>query len=184
MNAALVGASTGPLGRALGLLLVAGLAWALALALTRTSSSATSAFGPRPPAASLPRGWPVLPRDLRAVHPASYDGAVRGARQFAATFALTFSPDATGDAQGPRLVRELFAARARVLRDLHELRMRLPNDLEQEKLAVQAIEDQDHAMHDHIEDAKERCGVPGLHPGPVDGLYYNRWYRASNDDIR
>jgi hypothetical protein len=132
----------------------------------------------------LPRGWPPLPPALRAVHPRSYDAALRDLGHFADVFARTFRPEAAGSDQGPRLVRELFAARARVLRDLHELRMRLPNDLELETAAVHATEEQDHAMHDHIEDAKERCGVPGLHPGPVDGLFYNRWYRAANDDIK
>lgn len=117
--------------------------------------------------------YEVSPRHVRDAQTAAVD--------FYDAFEATFTTAAAG--AGPQVVRRLFAHRARVLTALHELRRRLPNDLSLERMLTAAIEDTDRAMLEHIEDARERCGAPLLHPGPVDAAWYGRWYRAANDVV-
>ncbi len=115
----------------------------------------------------------VSPRHAREAEAAAVD--------FHDAFERTFTDAAAG--AGPEVVRRLFTHRARVLTALNELRLRLPNDLELERMLAAAIEDTDRVLLEHIEDARERCGAPLLHPGPVDAAWYGRWYRASNDAV-
>lgn len=95
--------------------------------------------------------------------------------RFKRTFVRSEDPEAA--------VRSLFNARARALQALHEVRMRLPNDLSLEKRVVTATEAIDRDMMERIEDARQRCGAPLVHPGPVDDAFYGAWYRAPNDYI-
>lgn len=81
------------------------------------------------------------------------------------------------------VVRRLFAHRAATLRALNETRFRLPNDLDMERRLAAAIEAVDRDMLERIEDARQRCGMDLLHPGPVDDAWYGAWYRASNDVV-
>lgn len=101
--------------------------------------------------------------------------------EFMRVFRASFDGDAAR--HGAELVRALFTWRARVNRSLREVRMRLPGDLKAERALANAMEDADRAMMEHIQDVRERCGAPLVHPGPVGDAYYGRWYRASNDVV-
>ena len=116
---------------------------------------------------------------FRDVSPAHVDAAHRAAHAFAEALARTFQPQASD--KPAEAVRALFAQRALVLTALHELRMRLPNDLARERQLAAVTEAADRQMLEHIEDARQRCGAPLLHPGPLGDAWYGRWYRASND---
>lgn len=118
---------------------------------------------------------------LKNVSPRHVDAARREAVSFEFDYQRSFRAGAAHS--GAELVRLLFARRAQVLEALREIRMRLPNDLRLERMAVGAIEESDRRMLEHIEDVRVRCGVPMLHPGPVDDAWYGRWYRAANDVV-
>lgn len=84
---------------------------------------------------------------------------------FARAYAATFDPGAAADACGA--VRRLFYARRLRRRAVGDARMRLPNDLAAERRLVRRAEREDHSMLARIEEAKERLGCRGLHPGPL-----------------
>lgn len=115
----------------------------------------------------------VSPRHMRAARAA--------AAEFGRRFQRSFEPSAVS--VPAETVRALFASRAAVLNALYEVRLRLPNDLDLEHLLSSGIEDADRGMLGHIEDARQRCGAPLLHPGPLDAAWYGSWYRASNDSL-
>lgn len=124
----------------------------------------------------------IMPDALLAfewVSPRHLDDATRAAVAFDLAYQETFQP-AAADRPG-EAVRALFSHRASALTALNQLRMRLPNDLEAERTLDAAIQGLDRDMLEHIEDARQRCGAPLLHPGPVGDAWYGRWYRAAND---
>ena len=75
----------------------------------------------------------------------------------------------------------MFRSRSLALSRLRDAKMRLPNSLKLERALVEATEDTDRRMMEHIQDARERCGLGHIHPGPLGDAWYARWYRASND---
>lgn len=97
---------------------------------------------------------------------------------FQAALPATRAPGA-----GEAAVRALFRHRAAALREMHEVRMRLPNDLALERRWAALTEALDASLLDLIEDARQRCAVPLVHPGPVDDAWYGAWYRAANDRV-
>jgi hypothetical protein len=123
----------------------------------------------------------LLPAAYDRVSPRHTAEAAQAARAFDSAFQRSFRPEAADDPEG--VVRELFAARAKVLTALNQVRLRLPNDLDAEREVDRAIEDADRDMLERIEDARERCGSPLLHPGPLGSWGYGRWYRAPNDFV-
>lgn len=120
--------------------------------------------------------------DFETVSPAHVRRAVDYCRQFHRDFQATFGAGAL--AQPAAAVRRLFASRAGAVGQLNQLRMRLPNDLDLEKRLVELTDAADGSMLDHIEDARQRCGAPLVHPGQVGDAWYGRWYRAANDVLR
>lgn len=115
------------------------------------------------------------------VSPVHVFRARAAARAFDERLKATFEPEAAD--KPAELVRRLFAERARALEALHELRMRLPNDLDMERELAAVTERADRAMLERIEDARQRCGAPLVHPGAVGSAWYGAWYRAANDAV-
>lgn len=128
----------------------------------------------------------LFPAELRSfapVSPAHAREAEDAVADFQGVFRGTFGPKV----DGPRVVRALFAARARAAKALGELKMRMPNDMPAEQRFEQAREELDARLMEHIEDARQRCGAALLHPGPVGDAWYGAWYHAANDsggDVR
>lgn len=130
-----------------------------------------------------PRLWP---RELDAYETRTgCQRHVRAARaavlDFESASAATFEPEAARD--GPRRVRAMFLHRDHALRELREVRLRLPNDLTDEKRLASLMDTLDTDMLAVIEDARQRCGAPLVHPGPADDAWYGTWYRAANDVV-
>lgn len=144
---------------------------------TSTQAAEPLTRGPRP------RLWPADLDDYEAR--AGCERHVHAARasvlDFEAAAAKTYEPDAGAD--GPRRVRVLFLHRDRALKALREVRMRLPNDLTDERRLARLTEALDASMLTNVEDARQRCGAPLVHPGPVDDAWYGAWYRAPNDVV-
>lgn len=131
-----------------------------------------------------PRLWPgeLDDYEARAGCARHVHAARASVLDFEAAAAKTYEADAGAD--GPKRVRALFLHRDRALKELREVRMRLPNDLTDEKRLARLTETLDASMLAAIEDARQRCGAPGVHPGPVDDAWYGAWYRAPNDVVR
>ena len=108
---------------------------------------------------------------------------VAAAREAAADFDAVFQTTFRDAVDGPSVVRALFARRALARTALADARMRLPNDLRAEQRLARAAEDLDRRMMEHIEDARQRLGAQGVHPGPLDDAWYGQWYRAANDVV-
>lgn len=151
------------------------------------SKAARSAAAPAVPALSVlqprPRLWPSALDDYetRAGCGRHVQAARAAGLDFEAAAADTFDPGAATD--GARRVRVMFRHRDRALRELREVRLRLPNDLTDEKRLAGLTEALDADMMATIEDARQRCGAPLVHPGPTDAAWYGAWYRASNDVV-
>jgi hypothetical protein len=150
------------------------------LALLRRRPRAAPRHGPGggPPPRLLPR---ELLSEFRDVSPRHAAAAADAAAAFDRAFQRTFDAGAR-DSPADR-VRQLFAHRARAQLNLNELRLRLPNDLARERRLAALAERLDRGMLEHVEDARQRCSAPLLHPGPVDDAWYGRWYRAANDVV-
>ena len=126
-------------------------------------------------------------RAVPAVWPADLDefdtSQVHRARRAAADFDAVYQTTFRSTTDGPGVVRAMFARRALARTALADARMRLPNDLDAEKRLAAAAEALDRAMLEHIEDARQRLGAQGVHPGPLDDAWYGQWYRAPNDIV-
>lgn len=156
------------------------------LGVVLAAACVLAAYYPRLPAAPLRfrSNAPIessLVRPFRGISPAHHDGAMRALDAFGTDCRLTFLPAAARDPATH--VRKLFAHRAKALGLLNELRLRLPNDLHAEKQLTSAIEGLDASMLERIQDARQRCGAPLVHPGPADAAWYGAWYRAANDVV-
>lgn len=121
----------------------------------------------------------LFPAQLNAYAGPHLDRARRETAAFERVFQDTFEERDDYAAS----IRDMFRHRARVQENLNELRMRLPNDLTMERRFAAQADALDRDMLAHIEDARQRCGVPLLHPGPVDDAWYGAWYRAHNDRV-
>lgn len=107
---------------------------------------------------------------------------VRAAQDAVAAFEAAL-PSTRRPGAGAAEVRALFRERAAALREMHEVRMRLANDLDAERRWAEATDALDADLLVLIEDARRRCAVPLVHPGPVDDAWYGQWYRAANDAL-
>ncbi len=128
-----------------------------------------------------PRVLPPIPEAMRAVSPEHCALAETHAREFEAHFQKTFEWRSADRTAATHLVRGLFARRAAMLAELDDVRMRAPNNSALERSMTPTREDASRRTMEHIEDARERCGVPLLHPVPLEDWQYSRWYRAAND---
>lgn len=127
----------------------------------------------------LPLGVAAPGPGVRALSPDLHDACVRALREFAEAYRATFQH---GQCSKEAVLR-LHDARADALGHLYQLRMRMPNDLDGERELTRHIEDTDRLLHSYIADAQARCGQALLHPGPIDDMYYRRFYRAHNDVV-
>lgn len=128
---------------------------------------------------NLPLGVTAPGQGVRALSPGLHDACVRALQEFAEAYRATFQH---GQCSKAAVVR-LHDARADALGHLYQLRMRMPNDLDGERELAQHIEDTDGLLQSYIADAQARCGQALLHPGPIDDLFYRRYYRAYNDTV-
>lgn len=127
-------------------------------------------------------GTRAIPSEFERVSPRHASRAAGIMTAFDRDYQRTFDgSEVSKDPEGA--VRRLFAHRAATLQALNETRFRLPNDLTMERELDAAIEDIDRDMLERIDDARQRCGMDLLHPGPVDAAWYGAWYRAANDVV-
>lgn len=136
----------------------------------------------------LPPGVSTPGPDVRALSPHLHGECERALREFAAAYRATFQPGSGGSKEAAGADAKAKVLRLHELRDaalgrLFQLRMRLPNDLRAEERLTQHIEDTDTLLRAYIADAQARGGQALLHPGPIDDLYYRRFYRAHNDVV-
>ena len=123
-----------------------------------------------------------IPSEFERVSPRHVSRAAEVMSAFDRDYQRTFDgSEVSKDPEGA--VRRLFAHRAATLQALNETRFRMPNDLTMERELAATIEDIDRDMLERIEDARQRCGMDLLHPGPVDAAWYGSWYRAANDVV-
>ena len=161
------------------------LSWGLAVAMLayiayRRIWAPPPTAAPGPPAAPAPAGRPAV-LALMAPFRAHAAEAGKALAAFDRDAARTFQPGAAEDPA--TYVRRLFAHRARVQALVNAVRLRLPNDLAAERRYAAAAEELDRAMLERIEDARQRCGAPLVHPGTLGDAWYGAWYRAANDII-
>lgn len=136
---------------------------------------------PDPPPAPGPAAGRPAVLALMAPFRAHAAEAGKALAAFDRDAARTFQPGAAEDPA--TYVRRLFAHRARVQALVNAVRLRLPNDLAAERRYAAAAEELDRAMLERIEDARQRCGAPLVHPGTLGDAWYGAWYRAANDII-
>lgn len=128
----------------------------------------------------LPPGV-TMPSSLRhTVSEAHFDACVQALRSFATEFRLSFQH---GGCTRARLL-SMHALRDEALRHMHQMRMRMPNDLGAETVFAQHIDDTDALLRSHLEDMQRRCGESLTYPGPIDDVFYRRFWRAHNDETR
>ena len=123
-----------------------------------------------PPGVSLDASY----RDLG---PEAYDDAMTSLRSFARLYASTFELKTCTR----ETVYALLQRRDDILRNLRELRLRMPNDLFAEQALAQHTEEVDRVLRGYVDDAQTRCDAKLLFTGPIDDMFYRKFYLASND---
>lgn len=160
---------------ALVVCVVAAAAVILALVRGAPSTRDVARHGQGPTGAS-PARWTADLGAFRDMFPDHVQVAERASADFRAAFLRTFSG---GNCLGE--LRSMFRSRSLALSRLRDARLRLPNSLKLERALVEATEDLDRHMMEHVRDVRGRCGLGHVHPGPLGDAWYARWYRASND---
>lgn len=158
------------MGSAAQLLVAVAAVAVLALAVRGARSHVARARADR-----LPPGVPSRPayREHSSGH---YDAATAALKAFAAEYRTSFLDGGCGSGT----VDALHRLRSEALGHLYQLRMRLPNDLAREGDVTRHIEETDVRLLECVADAQERCRAPLVFPGPMDDVFYRRFYRASN----
>ena len=76
-------------------------------------------------------------------------------------------------------ILRLYRLKDEALGHMYEMHMQLPNDSEKHAQMARSITKTQHELHAFIENAKRRGDVH-VHRGPIDELYYARFWRAAN----